>query len=375
ALATLVHTDPRTLAKYYQFPEGVTGAGQTVAILQFGGGYYPSDMDAYFRLRGLKLPQMEIVELDGQTNQPGSPEAIKAYAAKIGLIPGGASQVETDSASFWATIECTMDLQILGTVAPGARFVTYLAPGTAQGKYNAFSKAIFDSERSPSVINCSWGSCENQTPKSLLGSLDKLFQQAALKGVTICASTGDFGDGAATCGEATVNCPAGSPYVLACGGTSGAADLSKETSWYEVLSGLAMSGGHGFSQFYSLPDWQKEAGVGAGGQTGRGIPDVAAKADVMNGYDVVVTGLDLPMGGSSASAPLWAGLAALLNEKLGRPVGYFTSLLYTQAFAQAVRDITESGGGPCKTGPGWDECTGLGSPLGAGLLAALSGSE
>ncbi len=382
-LTALVHTDPRTIAKYYQFPEGVTGAGQTVAILQFGGGYYPSDMDAYFRLRGLKLPQMEIVELDGQTNQPGSPEAIRAYAVKIGLIPPNElglpepdPDVNPDAASFWATVECTMDLQILGTVAPDARFVTYLAPGTAQGKYNAFSKAIFDSERSPSVINCSWGSCENQTPKSLLASLDKLFQQAALKGVTICASTGDSGDNAAKCGGTpSVNCPAGSPYVLACGATSVAADLSKETSWYEVVSGFAMAGGGGFSQFYALPDWQKEAGVGTGGQTGRGTPDVAAKGDLMQGYDVVVTGLDLPMGGSSAAAPMWAGLTALINQKLGRPAGYYTSLLYSKAFADAVRDITESGGGSCKTGPGWDECTGLGSPLGTGLLAALSGSD
>jgi kumamolisin len=382
ALTALVHTDPRTIAKYYQFPEGVTGAGQCVAILQFGGGYYPSDMDAYFRLRGIKLPQMEIVELDGQTNQPGSPEAIRAYAVKLGLIPSGLAlpdpDTSPDSASFWATVECTMDLQILGTVAPEARFVTYLAPGTPQGKYNAFSRAIYDSKRSPSVINCSWGSCENQTPQSLLRSLDKLFQEAAVKGVTICASAGDSGDGSSKCGGPSVNCPADSPYVLACGGSSVAADLSRETSWYEVISGFAMSGGGGYSAAYAMPDWQKEAGIGAGaagGQSGRALPDVAAKADVLKGYDVVVAGLDIPMGGSSAAAPMWAGLAALINQKLGRPVGYLTPHLYSPSFAKAVRDITESGGGSCKTGPGWDVCTGLGSPVGTALLAALSGSD
>lgn len=376
-LETLVHTDPRTLARYYQFPEGLTGAGQCVAVLQFGGGYYASDMEEYFRLRGLPLPAMELVELGGQTSQPGSPEMMRAYAAKIGLIPAeaGDSSVTTDAGTFWATVECTMDLQILGTLAPEARFVTYLSPGTPQGKYDAFSRAIYDSQRSPSVINCSWGSCENQTPSSLLRSLDRLFQEAAVKGVTICASAGDAGDGASKCGEPSVNCPADSPYVLACGGSGVAADLSKETSWYEDLSGFVMSGGGGYSAAYGMPDWQKEGIGGAGGHSGRALPDVAAKADVMAGYDVVVTGLDLPMGGSSAAAPMWAGLTALINQKLGKPAGFFASHLYSKDLAGAVRDITESGGGPCKTGPGWDVCTGLGSPVGTGLLAALSGSK
>ena len=300
----LVYTDPRTIMTYYDFPSA-TGAGQCAALVQFGGGYNPEDMGAYFQLRGIPCPEITLVEVMGQTNQPASAEVMKGCASYLGLLgpadPNGKDVYAANSSAFWATLECTMDLQILGTVAPGARLVTYLAPNTVQGKYNAFSKAIFDTDNNPSVINCSWGSCENQTPQSSMISMDKLFQQAALKGVTICASAGDHGDGAAACGGTpSGHFPASSPNALACGGSSVAQDLSRETSWYEVLSGFPMSGGGGYSQIYDLPDWQKSVITG---QTGRGFPDVVAKADIMTGYDVLVSGLDLPMGGTSASAP------------------------------------------------------------------------
>ena len=371
----LAYTDPRAMAKYYGFPAG-TGAGQCAALVQFGGGYDPDDMEAYFRLRGIACPEMALVEIMGQTNQPASPAVMKSCAAYLGLLGPGAAGPDdpavykANSGAFWATLECTMDLQVLGTVVPGAKLVTYLAPNTAQGKYNAFSKAIFDTGNNPSVINCSWGSCESQTPQSSMISIDQLFQKAALKGVTICASAGDSGDGASACGgQPSGHFPASSPNALACGGSSVAQDLSRETSWYEVISGFPMSGGGGYSQLFDLPDWQKSVVTG---QTGRGFPDVVAKADIMTGYDVLVGGLDLPMGGTSAAAPLWAGLVALLNEALQRPVGYLTSLLYSGEFAAALRAVTQSGGGPCTPTPGWNPCTGLGAPVGTALLAALS---
>lgn len=374
----LVYTDPRTLAKYYGFPEG-TGAGQCAALVQFGGGYDPDDMGDYFQLRGIACPEMALVEIQGQTNQPASPEVMKSCAAYLGLLgpgagePNDANVYKANSSAFWATLECTMDLQILGTLAPDARLVTYLAPNTVQGKYNAFSQAIFDTGNNPTVINCSWGSCESQTPQSAMASLDQLFQKAALRGVTICCSAGDFGDGASTCGgQPSGHFPASSPNALACGGSSVAQDLSKETAWYEVISGFPMSGGGGYSQFFDLPDWQKSVITG---QTGRGFPDVVAKADIMTGYDVVVGGLDIPMGGTSAAAPLWAGLVVLLNEELKQPVGYLTALLYSSGFAAALRAITQSGGGPCTPTPGWNPCTGLGAPIGTALLAALTATK
>lgn len=375
----LAYVDPRTLAAYYRFPTGVTGAGQHIAVLQFGGGYHPSDLETYFRLRGLSMPELELVELPGQTNQPADQQTILSCAAYFGILDASQAGSADPSActasaasAFWATIECTMDLQLLGTLAPGARLTTYLAPDTPSGHYAAFSKAIFDPAAPASVINCSWGSCENKSPQSYMISVDKLFQQAALKGVTICASAGDFGDGASTCGEPTGHFPATSPYALACGGTSVSADLSRETSWYEFLPGKPtepLSGGGGYSQFFAVPSWQKDAGIGSGF---RGFPDIAAKADIVGGYDVVVAGVNLPMGGTSAAAPTWAALVALLNERLGQPGGLLGPHLYSKPFVGAVRDITQSGGGPGGPTPGWDPCTGLGSPVGTGLLAALT---
>ena len=372
-VSSLAYTDPRKIAGFYKFPPEASGKGQCVAILQFGGGYLQSDMETYFRLRGLPVPAMSVVELGGQTNQPADQQTMLEGAVALGSIAppaGAAAPSASPSPEFWATLECTMDPQLVGTFAPGAKLVTYFAPDTAQGKYLAFSTAIFDQGNAPKVINCSWGSCENQTPTSTMRSLDRLLQQAALQGVTICASSGDFGDGAATCGEKTGHFPATSPHALACGGTSVASDLSRETTWNETVSGVTMCGGGGFSQVFDLPAWQKEAGVGSG-QTMRGFPDVAAKADLGTGYDVLVTGLDLPMGGTSAAAPLWSGLAALLNERLGQPVGLLGPLLYAPSFATALRSITLSGGGTCLPTSGWDACTGLGTPLGTKLLAAL----
>jgi kumamolisin len=296
---------------------------------------------------------------------------MQSCAAYLGLLdssyagPDDAAVYKANTAAFWATLECTMDLQILGTVVPGARLVTYLAPETPKGWYDAFSKAIFD-PCAPSVINCSWGSAEDDTPQSSMISLDQLFQKAALKGVTVCASAGDFGNGQPS------HFPATSPHVLACGGSSVDTGLTRETSWYEVISNgtlsVTMAGGGGSSQFFQVPSWQ----TAVAGQTGRGYPDVAAKSDVMTGYDVLVTGFDLPMGGTSAAAPMWAGLVAAINETLGRPTGYLTPLLYSAGFSTALKAITQSGGGTCQPSSGWNPCTGLGSPVGTALLAALS---
>jgi len=371
-LDRLSYVDPRTLAAHYQFPSGATGAGQCIGVLQFGGGYTESDLETYFSLRGITMPQIALVTLGGQTNQPADRATILQCGQCLGVVPVGVGDVvDLQSLAALSSFECTMDLQLLGTLAPGARLVTYMAPETPRGQYLAFSTAIFDPANAPAVINCSWGGPESEIPRNNAISLDRLFQHAALKGVTICVSSGDFGDGTVRYGKPTPQFPATSPYVLSCGGTSVSADLSRETSWYEVSPNLPgpMSGGGGFSQVFAIPDWQKAAGTGS---AWRGYPDIAAKADVVGGYDVVISGLDLAMGGTSAAAPLWAALAALLNERLGKPVGLLGPHLYTQPFAQAVRDITKSGGGPCTPTPGWDMCTGLGVPVGTALLAALT---
>ncbi len=103
------------------------------------------------------------------------------------------------------------------------------------------------------------------------------------------------------------------------------------------------------------------------------MPDVAGDADPQTGYDVIVDGQSLVFGGTSAVAPLWSGLIARINQRLGKPVGFLHPTIYKlSAQSNAFHDITVGNNGSYSAGPGWDACTGLGSPNGANLLAALT---
>jgi kumamolisin len=103
------------------------------------------------------------------------------------------------------------------------------------------------------------------------------------------------------------------------------------------------------------------------------VPDVAGNADPQSGYNVFVDGQQTVIGGTSAVAPLWAGLLALINQSLGTNVGFVNAQLYSAA--AAFHDITSGNNGNYSAGKGWDACTGLGSPNGAALLAALKGEK
>jgi kumamolisin len=134
------------------------------------------------------------------------------------------------------------------------------------------------------------------------------------------------------------------------------------------------------SDTFDLPDWQSSAGVppsaNSGGRIGRGVPNVSGDADPQTGYQVVVDGQQATFGGTSAVAPLWAGLIALLNAQRGTPVGFLNPVLYGRPDG-TLRDITSGnndlGDAPAYSGgPGWDACTGLGSPDGAALSQLLA---
>jgi kumamolisin len=347
---------PVELAKLYTFPNGATGRGQTVAIIELGGGYRTSDLKTYFRGLGLRPPAVVAIGVDHGGNHPGD---------------------EADA-------EVCLDIEVVGAVAPGARIAVYFAPNTDQGFYDAIATAIHDPRRQPSVVSISWGGPEIAWTEQAMRAMDALFQDAAALGVTICAAAGDDGssdirDESQDDGNLHVDFPASSPFALACGGTrleaaNGA--IASETVWNEGRQDGATGGG--VSEVFELPSWQSASHVpqGPGGHAGRGVPDVSGDADPLTGYVVRVDGRNGVIGGTSAVAPLWAGLAALLNEKLGRPVGYLNPVLYRLA-VDSFRDIQKgdndiSGGGKLyQAGPGWDPCTGLGSPNGAALLEAL----
>lgn len=233
----------------------------------------------------------------------------------------------------------------------------------------------------PVAVSISWGQSEDAWTGQARTALDQAFIDAAALGVTVCVASGDNGssDGAAD-GTVHVDFPAASPHALACGGTSlqlnAAGTPASETVWNDG-AGRGATGG-GVSDTFPLPTWQSAAGVPAragGGGPGRGVPDVAGDADPATGYQVLVDGQRLVIGGTSAVAPLWAALVCRLTQAAGHRLGLLQPALYAHAAAgvtpAGLRDITVGTNGAYAAGPGWDACTGLGVPDGQHLLTSL----
>ena len=353
AQAAAVPYSPVQVAKAYGFPSGATGAGQCIAIIELGGGYNTSDLNSFFGNLGIATPSVTTVSVDGATNSP------------TGDANGPDGEVE-------------LDIEVAGSIAPGAKIAVYFAPNTDQGFIDAITTAVNDATLKPSIISISWGGPENSWTAQARNALNSACQDASTMGVTVLAASGDDGasDGS-TGGTPTVDFPAASPYVVGCGGTKltiSGTGISSEQAWNELSANEGATGG-GVSEVFALPSYQQAAKVpkAPNGFVGRGVPDVSGDADPVTGYNVVVDGQSAVIGGTSAVAPLWAGLLALINQSLGTNVGYVNPLFYSASVAPAFRDITAGSNGSYSAGPGWDACTGLGSPNGAVLLKALQG--
>jgi kumamolisin len=343
---------PPELAQLYGFPPG-DGRGQCIAIIELGGGYRPADLKAYFAGLGIPQPKVRTVSVDHAANRP----------------TGDANGPDG---------EVMLDIEVAGAVAHGASLAVYFAPNTDAGFLNAITTAAHDTKNKPSVISISWGGPESSWTAQSLAAFDSALQDAAVLGVTVLAASGDNGSGdGVDDGAAHVDFPASSPHITACGGTKLTAAngrIATEQVWNEGTRGGA--GGGGVSATFALPAWQK--GLKAAPAKGaakalvkRGVPDVAADADPQTGYRIRVDGQAAVFGGTSAVAPLWAGLIAIANANSGRRAGFINPALYKAS--QALRDITVGDNGAFKAAAGWDACTGLGSPDGAAVAAALHG--
>ncbi|GHF65799.1 kumamolisin [Deinococcus metalli] len=332
---------PVELAQAYQFPPG-DGAGQTIAIIELGGGYTEADLSAYFTGLGLTTPAVTAVEVNGGRNDPsGDPSS--------------------------ADGEVLLDIEVAGAVAPGARIAVYFAPNTDAGFLNAITTAVHDAERRPSVVSISWGAAEAAWTEQAMRAMDDAFHDAAMLGVTVLCAAGDDGSGDRVGdGLAHTDFPASSPWATGCGGTrldlDGGGRIAREVVWNTPGHGAT---GGGVSDVFPVPDYQQRVGVppsaNPGRRVGRGVPDIAGVADPQTGYRVRVDGQDMVIGGTSAVAPLWAGLVARLNAGREQPLGFLNPLLYG---AGAQRDITSGDNGAYRAADGWDACTGLGSPDG-----------
>ncbi len=347
---------PLQLAQIYGFPPDADGTGQVIGILELaapaGSGYVTSDLDSYFQSLSLTTPDIVSVSVDGAQNNPGT------------------NPNDPQSADG----EVALDVEIAGAISPKAKIVVYFAPNTVQGFADVISHAVHDSEHNPTVISMSWGRAEDSTDPTT-SQIDQMLQAAAAMGVTFCSASGDSGsrDNLSDPNHAAVDFPASSPSSLGCGGTTLEASgtkITRKVVWQD------QSGG-GVSRIFDLPTYQENAGVppavNPAGPVRRGVPDVAGNADPNTGYNTIVGGQTVTVGGTSAVAPLWAGLAARLNQKLGHNAGFLNTILYQNP--QAFNDITSGSNGDYNAGPGWDPCTGLGSPQGEAILQALSGTS
>jgi kumamolisin len=342
---------PIQVASLYNYPAG-TGKGECIGIIELGGGYRPADLKTYFAGLGVPLPKVSAVSVDHGKNHPtGDPNG-----------PDG---------------EVMLDIEVAGAIAPAAQIAVYFAPNTDQGFLDAVTTAIHDTTNKPSVISISWGGPESSWTQQSMTAFDQAFQAAAAMGITACVAAGDGGSSDGASGD-NVDFPASDPYVLACGGTSLQASgnsITSETVWNDGAQGGATGGG--ISTFFSLPPYQEglSAALTKGGTktlTNRGVPDVAGDADENTGYDVRVDGSNTVIGGTSAVAPLWAGLVARINSASGKSAGYLNPILYQKQ--SDFNDITQGNNGDFAAAQGWDACTGMGSPNGTGIASLLSGN-
>ncbi len=341
---------PNELGRLYNFPTGVDGTGHNIAIIELGGGYNDSDNAQAFAAMNLKVPTVTAVGVDGASNSPGQ---------------------DADG-------EVALDIQVAGGNAPGANLIVYFTTNTDQGFADAISQAAHDTANAPAIISISWGGPESGYTAQAVSTMNSVMQDAGTLGVSVFVASGDsLATDGLTDGAAHVDFPASSPYAIGCGGTniatSGAA-ITTETVWNDLTSGT----GGGISDLFAVPGFQSGVtlppSVNAG-RAGRGVPDVAGDAAPATGYTIVLNGAAQTVGGTSAVAPLWSGLTALIAQSLGRNPGFFLPALY--ADPSGMREITTGSNKPqgstigYDAGPGWNACTGLGRPDGAGVLATL----
>jgi kumamolisin len=336
---------PMDLAKIYNFPVGYYGNGQSVAFIELGGGFVQNDLNNFFAPFGITAPTVQFVSVDGATNSPTTVDS--------------------------ADIEVMLDLAVTIGVAPEITPIVYMAPNTVQGFANAINRAVNDGVK---IISISWGLTESQWYDSELAVMNNAFQNAVNQGVSVFTAAGDNGASDGLPGLNT-DYPASSPYVTGCGGTtlSSVDNISylNEVVWSNSANSAT---GGGISRKFQIPQYQ------IGFLTGikRGVPDVAGVADPNTGIIVPVDGSNYIVGGTSAVAPLWAGVTAVLNQRLGRNLGFLNPIIYPlfnnylNDSIKPFHDITIGNNSGYSAKVGWDNCTGCGSPNVQRLYELLS---
>ncbi|MFB7667378.1 S8 family serine peptidase [Kitasatospora sp. NPDC056138] len=366
---------PPMLNAPYGYPDGTDGSGQCIAVLAFNGETSPGTPSGGFRLDALKRYFVDVL---GQQ----MPDISTVVVPNVGSPGNDPGRDDRDADPLDATGEIMLDLAVVGALAPKAKIVVYFSKFSEQGWTDVISTVVTDTANRPDVISNSYGFAEDAAggfglTRMAINRIDRTLANAAGRNVSICCASGDDGSRDQIGDErAHADFPSCSPHVLGVGGTRLIAEdgvVTAESVWDD---GPGSRTGGGVSMLFPVPPFQ--AGIDLPSVnppfgTGRIVPDVSALADPVTGVMIMsVDGKTLVrVGGTSAAAPMWAALLARINQGLGAPVGFLNPLLYRNFSQGVLRDITTGSNGAFASGPGFDACTGLGSPGGRQLLAGL----
>ncbi|WP_058185337.1 S53 family peptidase [Terracidiphilus gabretensis] len=333
------------LTAAYNWPTNIAGGG-VIAIIELGGGWVQSDMDAYFQSINQPTPSLTDVSVDGTNNDPNQ------------------SVGSDDDPDY----EVALDIQVAGAsyyaaTGQAATIRVYWSQDIASAVQAATSDAV-------DVITISWGADEATWGTTAAQQMESAATAATAAGIIVFAAAGDNDSSDGGSNAANVDLPASCPHVIGCGGTF--KTQTSETVWNDNPGDDNGSGtGGGYSTIFPVQSWQTGAPLPPANTqygTGRMVPDVSADADPNSGYQMYVHGAATVVGGTSAVAPLYAGLFASFGTKLG----FVTPTLW--ANQSAFTDITEGNNGYYDAATGPDPCTGLGVPIGTALAALFTSS-
>jgi kumamolisin len=336
---------PLDVARAYDFPAG-DGTGEHVGVISLGGHYDDRVQAAYQKALGVAHVPFNVVKVDGGADRP---------------------------ADAGPTDENMLDAEMIGSLVPNADKTLYIGPNTDRGFLDAISTALHDAHRN-TALSISWGGPEMRFTPQAVRAFNELFKEARAMGVSVFSAAGDNGatDGVPD-GRLHVDFPSSSPGAIGTGGTKlvtkGDGAIAKETVWNELRHKQGATGG-GISAINPKPPAQAQLPI-----AGRGVPDIAGNADPTTGFRMLVpvgggkASLEL-VGGTSAVAPLYAALAARIEQNLGHPIGDLQQAIYA-APARVFHDVTTGNNDGYAAQPGWDAATGRGSVDGGALLAYL----
>lgn len=326
---------PQKVAQLYSFP-AITPVRQVpIAVIELGGGYKKAQIDHQFATWNLPAPIIKNIGVMGAKN--------------------------TWHKGRGADGEVVLDIVVAAAVysyctGQPAKILAVFAPNSDKGFIRAVKKAHKSAVRP--VVSISWGGPEDTWQNATIAKMNNWFSKGNDAGCTFFCASGDAGSGDGEAGN-HVDFPGSSPFVVCCGGTtllSSGNTITSETVWNNDPNDSATGGG--YSNKFTKPAFQNTI---AGTQ--RGVPDCSGNADPNTGY---ITPLGV-IGGTSAVAPLMAGLFAAINAGRTTDVGFVNTTLYNNP--SAFRDITSGNNGSFSASTNWDAASGLGVPIGTSIQA------